>query len=95
MSDEHREASESIRLAVQKRTLSLSLKIEENVESIRQAIVELEDLTQRQKTKLEELRIAVKELKRERMTNILLGIAIGLAGRQILKDILELIVNLE
>ncbi|MDY7022243.1 MAG: hypothetical protein SWJ54_12940 [Cyanobacteriota bacterium] len=95
MSDEYKESEENIKLAVQRRTLSLSLKIEENVEAIRRAVIDLEGLTMQQKSKLEELRVAIKELKRERMTNILLGIAIGLAGRQILKDILELIIDLE
>lgn len=74
-----------------RRLLIVSQNLEESVRMNGLKIEELTHTLSEQREILRSLREELNEVNMQKLFYILLGVSIGLAGRQILKDVLELL----
>lgn len=77
--------------SISRRMITITQSLEESVRLNAKKIDELLNYQQQQYEIIKELKLELRELETQRIFYIFLGICIGLAGRQILTDVVSLI----
>lgn len=77
--------------SISRRMITITQSLEESVRLNAKKIDELLNYQSQQYEIIKELKLELRELETQRIFYIFLGICIGLAGRQILTDVISLI----